>query len=198
MVKSEYNRWYKTFFGIKMRHTYWLYKVIDEILNENSQIKGIIETGTGAGALSTFFGLECYERELKPLLTFDLKPFAKKNEGRFIYKKPKLFDLLNIEYIARDCFAEESIQKIKEYADVPVLFFCDNGNKIKEFTLFAEIVKKDSIIASHDWQSLDMNALTPENVKEVVDKYKLIPLHEDEWDAPPDHIKSCFWRKTHE
>jgi hypothetical protein len=197
-MDKEYNRWYRTFLGIKQRHTYWLYKVIDEVLNENPQIKGIVEIGTGAGALSVFLGLECYERSLKPLLTYDLKPFAKANKGMFIYKKPKLFDLLNIKYIARDYFLKESINEIKEYTDVPVLFFCDGGNKLEEFKFFTGIIKKDSIIAVHDWQSVARSALTYENSKGTVNKYNLIPLHEEEWDCEPDHIKTCFWRKNSE
>ena len=197
-MKEEYGRWYKTFLGIRQRHTYWLYKVIDEILNENPQVRGIIETGTGAGALSIFLGLQCYERNLKPLLTYDTQPFAEKS-GPYIYKRPRLFDLLSIRFIVRDCFAEESIEEIKQYADGPIFFYCDNGNKLKEFELFAGIVKKESIIGSHDWESIaDHTGLTPNNTKNIVSKYGLIPLHQEEWNSPPDFIKACFWRKENE
>ena len=197
-MDKEYARWYRTFMGIRQRHTYWMYKVIDEVLNENRQIKGIIETGTGAGALSIFLGMECYERGLKPLLTYDLKEFAKKSEGFFAYKEPKLFKLLKIKYIVRDCFHEESIQEIKEYAKNPILFFCDGGNKLKEFKYFAKLIKKDSIIAAHDWKSVAKSKLTEENTAGTVKEHSLIPLHKAEWNSPPDYIKTCFWRKQNE
>ena len=200
-MDKEYDRWYKSFLGIRQRHTYWIYKVIDEILNENKQIKGIIETGTGAGALSVFLGLECYERGLKPLLTYDIKEFITGDKGYKPfeeYKEPRLFKLLGIKFIVRDCFHEESIREIKEYADKPILFLCDGGNKLKEFKHFAKLLKKDSIIASHDWQSVARSKLTEENVSETVKEYDLEPLHKEEWDSPPDHIKTCFWRKRNE
>ena len=195
-MEEEYKRWYKTFLGIRQRHTYWVYKVIDEILNENRQIKGIIEIGTGAGALSIFLGLECYERELKPLMTYDIKGFVTEKEDIFNYKEPRLFKLLNIKFIVRDCFHEESIQEIKEYANRPVLFMCDGGNKLKEFKYFAELIKPGSIIASHDWQSIARSKLTEENTRDTAKRFSLKPLNKEEWDSPPDHIKTCFWRKT--
>lgn len=201
MLKKEYRRWYRTFIGIKQRHTYWMYKVIDEVLNENRQIKGIIETGTGAGALSVFLGLECYERGLKPLLTYDMKEFVtgdRKYNPFKEYKEPRLFKLLGIKFIARDCFHEDSIREITEYADGPILFMCDGGNKLKEFEYFTRLIKKDSIIASHDWNSVARSSLNRGNTAEIINKYSLRPLHEEEWDSPPDFIKTCFWRKQNE
>ena len=197
-MDKEYARWYRTFLGIRQRHTYWMYKVIDEVLNENKQIRGIIETGTGAGALSIFLGLECYERGLKPLLTYDLKEFANENKGFFAYKEPKSFKLLKIKFIARDCFHKESIREIKEYAENPILFFCDGGNKLKEFKYFAGLIKKDSIIAAHDWKSIAKSKLTEENIAGAIKEHSLIPLHKAEWNSPPDYIKTCFWRKQNE
>jgi len=194
-MNSEYSRWYRTFLGIRQRHTYWIYKVIDEVLNENKQVKGIIETGTGAGALSVFLGLECYERGLKPLMTYDLKKFVTEKAGIKAYKEPRLFKLLNIKYVVRDCFNWKSIMEIKEYADQPILFMCDGGDKLGEFNLFTGLLKKGSIIASHDWESVARSKLTEENTKETVELYSLKSLHKEEWNSPPDYIKTCFWRK---
>ncbi len=178
---NEYARWYKTFLGIRQRHTYWLYKVIDDILNEN-KVKGIIEIGTIPGALSIFLGLECYKRGFKPLLTYDIKDFV----------EPNLFKLLNIKYIRRDCFHENSIKEIKEYiSNNEILFVCDGGNKIKEFNYFAGLLKPNSIITAHDWNV----EIKMKDIINTVNKYNLKPLHENEWDCPPDHIKMCFWRK---
>jgi hypothetical protein len=173
---------YGYFLGIKQHHNYWLYKIIEDILNENKQIKGIIEIGTAEGALSMLLGLECYVREFKPLLTYDIE---KK-------KEPKLFKLLGIKSIIRDCFNEKSIQEIKEYADSPILLICDGGNKAKEFNTFIPYLKSGSIIAVHDWNS----RLKLEDIIDTVSKYNLKPLHEDKWDSPPDYIKTCFWRKV--
>jgi len=159
-----------------------MYKIIDDILNENKQIKGIIEIGTVPGALSVFLGLECYERGLKPLLTYDIKDF----------NRPKLFELLKIRFIIRGCFSKDSIQEIIEYADAPILFMCDGGNKIKEFNYFTGLLKQNSIIAAHDWNA----EIKLEDILNTTHKYDLEPLYEREWDNPPDYIKTCFWRKT--
>lgn len=186
-VRYQYKRWYGTFLGIRQSHAYWMYKIIDDVLNENKQIKGIIEIGTGKGALSIFLGLECYERGLKPLLTYDILPLA---------KEPGLFKLLKIKFIIRDCYHEDSIREIKGYINGPILFFSDNGNKLRDFNYFIKLLPKDSIFVSHDWESIAMARLTEKNTRDNVIKYGLIPLHKEEWDGPPDYIKTCFWRKT--
>ena len=190
-LRYQYKRWYRTFLGIQQSHAYWMYGVIDKILNENKQIKGIIEIGTGRGALSIFLGLECYERGLKPLLTYDiLSP----------KKGTKLFKLLNIEFINRDYFHKDSIKEIMEYIDdIPILFVSDGGNRVKAFNYFVGLLKKDSVFASHDWESIMGNSITKLNdatSRDTINKYSLEPLHKDEWDGPPDYIKMCFWRKT--
>lgn len=195
------SRWYNYFLGIRQRHAYWAYKVIDDILNENRQIQGIIEIGTLPGSMSVFLGLECYERGLKSLLTYDIRGYPKddeksanlalpKNKMTGTYK-PRLFKLLEIRFIIRNCFHKNSVQEIIEYANVPILFFCDGGNKIREFNYFAGLLKQDSIIVAHDWNE----EIKLEDISDTINKYGLIPLHEKEWDVPPDNIKTCFWRK---
>lgn len=181
-VMKDQERWFNSFLGIRQFHSYWMYKVIDDILNENEQIKGIIEIGTSRGALSLFLGLECYERGFKSLLTYDIRARV----------EPKLFNLLGIKYIIRDCFNGISIEEIKEYiADIPIFFMCDGGNKIKEFNYFTGLLKQDSIIAAHDWG----REIKLEDILDITNKYNMEALHEEEWDIPPDYIKTCFWRK---
>jgi len=187
-IKHQYKRWYGTFLGFRQSHAYWMYKVIDDVLNDNEQIEGIIEIGTGRGALSIFLGLECYERGLKPLITYDILP---------LIRKPKLFKLLGIKFINRDCYHGDSIREMNEYIDnKPILFFSDNGNKLRDFNYFIKLLPKDSVFASHDWESIAKAKLTEKNTKENVEKYSLQSLFRKEWDGPPDYIKTCFWRKT--
>lgn len=186
-LEYQYKRWYGRFLGRLQSHTYWMYKVIEDVLNGNRQVKGIIEIGTGRGALSMFLGLECFERGLKPLLTYDI----------LSVREPKLFKLLKIRYIVRDCYHEDSIREMKEYIDgYPIMFFSDNGNKIRDFNYFIRLLPKGSVFASHDWESIASMKLTEKNTRDNVIKYGLIPLHKEEWDGPPDYIKTCFWRKT--
>lgn len=180
--KYSKERWLKTFLGIPQAHTYWLYKIIDDVLNENSAIRGIVEIGTWKGALSVFLGLECYEREFKPLLTFDIQEYG---------KLPKLFDLLGIEFILQDCFAPESMERIKKYLDAPIFFFCDGDDENREFNTFAPLLSKDSVIALHDWPHEAWYAA----IKDTVKKYGFVPLKPEIWCIPPDYIFTSFWRK---
>lgn len=175
-------RWLKTFLGIPQGHTFWLYKVIDDILTENQEIRGIIEIGTYKGALSVFLGLECYERKLKPLLTFDIKKYD---------ELPKLFELLKVDFLLQDCFSIESINRIKEYLDAPVLFICDGGNKNREFNQFASFLPKGSIIAVHDWPHEAWYAA----IKNTVKQFGFVPIKIETWCAPPDYIFTSFWKK---
>lgn len=175
-------KWNKTFLGIEQAHTYWLYKIIDDILNENQEIKGIIEIGTYLGALSVFLAFECYERGFKPLLTFDIKKHD---------KMPRFFSLLKIDFMLQDCFAEESVKKIKKYLNAPVFFVCDGGHKNQEFNQFAPLVPKGSVIAVHDWPCEAWYSA----VKETVKKLRLIPIKTETWCAPPDYIFTSFWKK---
>ena len=192
ITERKEGRWWKTFLGIRQRHTYWLYEVIDDILNEDKQISGIIEIGTAAGALSILLGLECYERALKPLLTYDIKDWVKEKSGQFYYKEPRLFKLLGIRFIIRDCFSNESIAEIQEYADKPILLFCDGGNKKREFNELTPLLPVGSIVAAHDWT----NEIKQEHIQLTLDKYAMQPLREKEWNNKPDYIETCFWRKT--
>jgi len=186
----EYKRWYGRFLGRGQSHAYWMYKIIEDVLNENKQIKGIIELGYGRGALSLFLGLECYERGLKPLLTYDILPF---NESR-------LTILLDIRFINRDYYHEDSLKEITEYINnEPILFMSDGGDRVKAFNYFVGMLNKGSVFASHDWESIPgkspqrLNDITS---KDTVTKYSLEPLYREEWNYSPDYIKTCFWRKT--
>lgn len=182
------DRWRKTFLGITQAHTYWLYQVIDDILNENQQIQGIIEIGTYRGALSVFLGLECYERGLKPLLTFDTRKFFSRRTMRYL---PRLFELLKIDFVLRDCFSKKSIKQIKDYLDTPVFFVCDGGNKTREFNKFAPLLPKGSIIAAHDWP----RGIWYDRIKDTTDKFGFFPIKIEDWCAPPDYIFMSFWKR---
>lgn len=163
-------KWHKTFLGIKQQHTYWLYKVIDDIFNEND-FERIIEIGTGRGALSILLGLETFQRELKQFITIDIiKP---ENVDR-------IFKLLNIKFLQVDHF-EYKLPYEK------LFLFLDGRGKDKEFNYFRNKVKAGSIIAIHDWgrefETKDLDVTGFESVKE------------EEWNCSPDNIMTAFWRK---
>lgn len=177
-------RWRARFVTIPQQHTYWLYKVIDDILKENRvHITGAVEIGTGDGALSLVLGIECYRRShWKSLLTFDIERLPKCPYD--------LFEKIGICFVQADCFSEEAIEAIKDYVNSPVFFFCDGGNKVKEFKTFAPMLPPHSIIAVHDWRY----ELCYDHIRETVEELKLQPVKKEEWCAPPDYILTSFWK----
>ena len=65
-------QWGLTFIGQEMQHNYYLYYTIDNIMIDNPNISGIVEIGTGFGALTTFLGLWGINRNI-PVLSVDHK-----------------------------------------------------------------------------------------------------------------------------
>lgn len=57
---------------------------------------------------------------------------------------------LRIKFELRDCFDERLKCLIKENARKKILILCDGGNKNKEFTAFAPLLKENDIIMAHD------------------------------------------------
>lgn len=176
-------RWHKTFLGVRQQHTYWLYKVIDDVLMENPGIKKFVEIGTGNGALSAVLGFHAVTRG-GSLFTID------KQERGDLYKLKPLFDELPVQIVRGDCF--EATEQIKEYmGDDPCFFFCDGDDKPKQFNHFTPLIPAGSVIAAHDFT----NEFDLEDIKDTVDKYELTPLVPDDWDGGVDDIQTCFFLK---
>lgn len=161
-------QWHLTFTGRKMQHNYYLYKIIDGIMCDNPNLAGIIEIGTGYGALTTYLALWGIKYDI-PVLTVDHQEMH----------DTRLFKQLNINYIQMDEFSPKFEQIVRLFlckAKGPILFICDGGNKIKEFNLFASILPTDSIIAVHDWT---IEATLPD-IEKAVNNY-CIPYNKEMW-----------------
>jgi hypothetical protein len=186
---DPHNRWLKTFMGQGQQHTYWLYKVIDDVFKINPQIKKVIELGTGSGALSIVLGLHAIRIEdpenLNYLITIDHKVLH--------HRIKRLFHKLDIRYYNEDIFSPISIGRVCYHIQNKACFiFCDGGDKKREFNFYAPIVPPGSVIAAHDWT----REIKMEHIEQTVKEQNLIPLFEEEWNREPDYIRTCFWKKT--
>lgn len=118
----------------------------------------IIELGTYLGALTHFLSLHAH------VWTIDN-----------MERKFKRYD--NVDYNIGDVFSStirDSIEHLVRY-NKQVFFFCDNGNKINEFHLYAPLLKKGDIIFVHDWN----NEIKIEDIQQTIDEEKLTSyLHE--------------------
>jgi len=176
-------RWHNTFLGARQQHTYWLYKVIDDILVDNPQIYEFVEIGTGQGALSIVLGLHAAQRHTS-LLTFDINDRHQ--------KVTPLFTKLDILFHKLDCFTSKASHLMMHtMGGTPTFFFCDGDDKPKEFNTFVPMLPADSIIAAHDYGVEIKDA----DMVDTIKKYDLEPLHQEEWSGGIDDIQTCFFLK---
>jgi len=110
-------------------------------------IKSLIELGTGHGGMTLYFGLQCHKRGVE-FYTFDnvqSTDFAMPIEQEI--GLAKAFTLIDI-------FSDEGTTQIKgliENCPKPLAIFFDNGNKPREWSLFAHLTSPGDFCAVHDW-----------------------------------------------
>jgi predicted O-methyltransferase YrrM len=171
--------WHKTFLGVRQQHNYMLYQFIDKALR-HEPIERFVEIGTGGGALSVVLGLHAVNRGTR-LLTLDT--LVRKGKPML----DNVFDALEIEFVQEDCF--NNVERILKHIDgKPCFFFCDGGNKIKEFNTFAPLLPVGSIIAAHDYETKELRAADIEEVARG-----LTPVLEEYWREEKFNIRTCFW-----
>lgn len=126
---------------------YWMDLAIWELFLQGNTICSLIELGTGYCGMSTYLFLQCIQRNLQ-FLTFDIKPKA--NLDRPLSK----FLGLGEHFIETDIFANSDLVKSSiERMPKPLLLFCDNGNKPREFSIFVPLLSSGDYVVVHDWGS---------------------------------------------
>jgi len=176
--------WHTHFLGVRQQHNYWLYKVIDDVLEQDPQVERFVEIGTGGGALSVVLGLHAVQRGTH-LLTFDTQIRGDKPKLDPVFKK------LSIEFVMADVFANH--RRIQRHMEDKFLF-CDGGDKVAEARVFAPLLPMGSIIGVHDYSSWE----APEKeIKEILAP-SFTPILEEHWLDGKYEIQTCFWRKEHD
>lgn len=159
--------WHTTFIGQPMQHNFWIYCIIDRVMKANPQIRSIVEIGTGAGAVTSVFGLWGVKRGI-PVLSID----------RVMRHEPRLLQALGVEYLQAEEFAPETLERIRQVAgDAPTWLFCDGGSKRREFREIGPLMPAGSIVSAHDLgvefrHEVDAASLCPA---------VFTPVHEEWW-----------------
>jgi len=136
--------------------------ILSHILSTETDINRVVELGTDRGGLTLLFGLhmmtkgKTWKGEKGRVLTIDTKDifdFHKKmpdlDKDRNLRE---IFTRLNIDFIQADVFSEATVENVESFiSDERALIFCDNGRKVEEFPLYANILKPGDLIMSHDW-----------------------------------------------
>ena len=138
-----------SFFGIGARQI-WVDVVLWELFfNEHPQIKTVIELGSGGHGLSVIFALHGVTRGFK-LFTFDRKRYDSLD-----WPLPRLLQLERT-FCNLDLLGYMGVQHVKRLLDRPelhpLLLFCDNGDKPKEFAAFVPYLMVGDYVGVHDWE----------------------------------------------
>lgn len=156
--------------------------IFKHLINSNQKIGRIIEIGTAHGGLAVLLGLFSNAYGCK-FTTYDI--FDSPNYS-------KLFKQLEIDFRMKDVFQDEENLAKEIQDDGITILFCDGGNKIKEFNLFSQYLKKGDVILAHDyshdeeyyqktshnniWSFYEINR---ESIKDSVEKNSLKPFLEE-------------------
>jgi len=167
------------FLGYYVAQSWSALTMLNKVLNENKDITRVVELGTGTGGLTLLLGLNMLTRNGK-VLTLDIG----------MPQALKWFDHLNIHFEKKDVFMEDTVKMVADFiGDERTLIFCDNGNKAKEFPLYARLLKKRDLIMAHDWTTeITRNDLDEKTLS------SLEPYLQDEFDKEFTLILSM--RKT--
>jgi hypothetical protein len=117
--------------------------------NEHPQIKTVIELGSGGHGLSIIFALHGVTRGFK-LFTFDRRRYDSLD-----WPLPRLLELEDT-FASVDLFADKVVQRMKYWFGKdeihPLLLFCDNGDKPREFATFVPHLWPGDYVGVHDWE----------------------------------------------
>jgi predicted O-methyltransferase YrrM len=136
----------------------------DYVVAKHNQFKEFIELGTFGGVTSLYLGMMAKLRNAN-FYTFDI------SDRRIECIKNNWLD--NMLFMKEDVLISANEKVIKEIEKDSVLLFIDNGNKIKEFNLYVQYLKVNSVVIVHDWNE----EIREKDVIEEIKKYNLIPFH---------------------
>jgi len=106
------------------------------------------------------------------------------DSGTFDKDLQKWLDILPVEFVSLDVFSDAGTRvvasKIVQAGTSIVL--CDNGNKPREFSIFAPFLKPGDIIAAHDFAYQDLwpwTEITEKQIERICAMHKLHPFMQD-------------------
>jgi predicted O-methyltransferase YrrM len=115
----------------------------DKLQDEGRRPKRIIELGTGHGALACYLAVFCKLHGIE-FYTIDyyVKPGA---------NVKAIFERLEVRYFDMPIFQNAGMIKSWIEKGGMTILLCDDGDKPKEYNLFAPSLKSGDIIMAHDW-----------------------------------------------
>ena len=123
-----------SFAGVPAAQVVQDYYLWEYLLNENPQLRGIVELGTWEGGFSLYLAAQARYRGLS-FTTYDIRPPEHEIPG----------------FVQLDIFREA--ERIGDHLrrEDPVVLLCDGGNKAREVKTFSQYLSSESLMVVHDW-----------------------------------------------
>jgi|GEM_PF-5515294 len=118
----------------------------EEFLNRYTPA-ALVELGTWSGGMAAFFGFQGLARGMK-VTTID--------RNHCLLECGGLLERLGVKTLLMDLLAESAADELASALagqPRPLMLFCDNGDKPREFRSFAPLLATGDFIAVHDWGS---------------------------------------------
>lgn len=164
----------KKFIGGGMSQSYAALYIFEHYIQLNN-FNLIIEIGSQKGALSLYFANMAGATEKFLFHTYEINKHefwydrAEEGVGHWFEKLEAISPY--ISSFEEDIFSDAAVQRISNLMkDHRALIFCDGGNKIREFNLFAPMIKKDDRIMVHDWP----HEIAEQHIKQTLDRENIV------------------------
>lgn len=175
------NLTHNTLFGIHTLQTWTDMMLWEKFLGSHRGLRALIELGTFKGGFTAFLSLQAIQRGMK-FYTFDIKRLFDGPLAKYL-----MFDQ---NFYEGDLFGEMQqvvIEILENDKNHPLLLYCDDGNKPREFQTFVPHLRAGDLVAVHDW-NVEFKMIHAEPVRELIEPIFLGPCIA--FDS-----KTRFWRR---
>jgi hypothetical protein len=141
----------RTFGGHPMAQYLCDLMVWELVLNNNPQVRGIVELGTYAGGFSWFLDAQARARGI----SFDT------------------YDII-VPDVEPPGFTQLDFYRFPdrvELGDAPVILLCDGGNKPRELRTFPPMCAPGSVVVAHDWGTETLPSDVPDFLEELYGEF---------------------------
>lgn len=171
-LRARDQRWHSmsgtSFGGIPMAQVWADLILWEAILNENPELRGIVEIGTWQGGFSLWLQRQAQVRTIG-FRTFDaVVPESEQvvmllEEGWNGKYPGEISDFARLDVFAKPEVVARTIKPME-----PVILFCDGGNKPRELATFTPYLQDPrSLVIVHDWGTETLQTDVPETLEEI-------------------------------
>lgn len=140
LTKAHYN---SSFAGVEVSQMWNDLALWEEFFNR-ANVNSVLELGTFRGGMTMFFTLQGIARD------FTVTSIDNRNHGAPVEQLSNLGTTL----LTMDILSNSTVSLMRELIDSlpkPLVIFCDNGDKPREWQLYVAFLSPGDFAAVHDW-----------------------------------------------